>query len=63
MNDIYVKKLIELKTEYRVKYKEIAKRLGVDNSFVSKMVSGQKLIPVKYYEQISRMLEQKKGGE
>jgi len=40
MNDIYVKKLIELKTEYRVKYKEIAKRLGVDNSFVSRMVSG-----------------------
>ena len=40
MNDIYVKKLQTLKTEYRVKYKDIASRFGVDRSFVSKMISG-----------------------
>ncbi len=54
---MYVKKMQLLKTEYRVKYKDIAKRFGVDKSFVSKMISGQKLIPVKYYEVIDQMLK------
>lgn len=63
MNQIYVKKLQILKIEYRVKYKEIADRFGVDKSFVSKMVNGHKLIPEKYYKQIDEMIRQKKGGE
>lgn len=49
MNDIYVKKIQTLKTEYRVKYKDIAERLGVHKSFVSKWLSGVKLIPEKYF--------------
>lgn len=63
MNEDYVRKMQMLKTEYRVKYKDMASRLGVDRSFVSKMVNGVKLIPVKYYGVIDEMVRQMKGGE
>lgn len=63
MNDIYVKKIQTLKTEYKVKYKDIAERLGVHRSFVSKWLSGVKLIPEKYFCQIDKMMDQMKGGE
>ena len=56
MNDDYVKKLQILKTEYRMKYKDMAQRFGIDKSFVSKMVNGHKLIPVKYYPVIDQMI-------
>lgn len=54
--DYYVDAIVRLKEEYGLTYTSIAKRLGVSISFISKVIHGVKALPMKYAEQIDKMV-------
>lgn len=62
-NNFYVEQIIEARKVYGVTYKTIAERIGVSASFISKVVHGVKLLPVKYHPQIDKLMGELKGEE